>query len=139
MISWVFPMLITPEKTIAGPKIPAQAALAEMIEDTLLGFAIAVKAEDFIVFYRRISKYWQNQITKEQLLNEFTSFIDKKIDLTILEGKKLNINKKPILDNNGWLCVQGSCVTKPSNTAFNFKYLMENGARRLAGIKIKRK
>ena len=68
-----------------------------MIEETLLDFAIAVKAEDFTVFYRRISKFWQNQITKEQLPHEFKSFIEKKIDLTVLEGKKPDIYKNPSL------------------------------------------
>jgi len=104
--SCFFLILVTPEKTLAGPEIPEQSVLTEIIEETMLEFAIAVKAEDFTVFYRRISKFWQNQITKEQLLNEFKSFIDKKIDLTVLEGKKPDIYKKPILDKNGWLTLQ---------------------------------
>lgn len=134
--SWVFLMLDTPEITLAGPKIPEQAVLAEIIEETMLDFAIAVKAKDFTVFYRRISKFWQNQSTKEQLLNEFTSFIDKKIDLTVLEGKKPDIYKKPILDKNSWLILQGKYEAFPLLVEFILEYVHEDTVWKLVGIKV---
>ena len=129
-------MLITPAKTLAGSEIPAQSMLAEIIEETMLDFAVAVKAEDFTVFYRRISKYWQNQTTKEQLLNEFKSFIDKKIDLTVLEGKTPDIYKKPILDKNGWLILQGKYEVFPFLVEFILEYVHEDTAWKLVGINV---
>ena len=102
----------------------------------MLEFAIAVKAEDFTVFYRRISKFWQNQITKEQLLNEFKSFIDKKIDLTVLDGKKPEIYKKPILDKNGWLKLQGKYEAFPLLVEFNLEYVHEDSVWKLVGINV---
>lgn len=135
-LSWFFLIGFIPEATHAGPKIPEQSALVELIEETMLDFAIAVKAEDFTIFYRRISKFWQSQITKEQLLNQFKTYTDKNIDLTVLEGKKPDIYKKPILDKNGWLLLQGKYEAFPFYIEFMLKYVFEDTAWKLIGIHV---
>ena len=135
--SCFFLMFSTTETAVAAPEIPEQSVLAEIIEETMLEFAIAVKAEDFTVFYRRISKFWQDQVTKEELLNEFQSFIDKKIDLTALEGKKPDIDKKPILDKKGWLILQGKYEAFPILVEFNLEYVHEDMVWKLVGINVK--
>jgi len=135
-LSWFILVLVTLEKTLANSEIPDESVLAEIIEETMLEFAIAVKAEDFTVFYRRISKFWQDQVTKEELLYEFKSFIDKKIDLTVLEGKKPDIYKKPIIDKNGWLILQGKYEAFPILVEFILEYVHEDVDWKLSGINV---
>lgn len=127
-------MCITPTATFSAKTIPDQTVLAEIVEENMLDFALAVKAEDFTVFYRRISKLWQDQTTKEQLLNLFKSFSDKKIDLILLEGKIPDFYKKPLIDDNGWLVLQGKYGAFPYYVDFILRYTFENNAWKLAGI-----
>ena len=95
-----------------------------------------MKAKDFTVFYRRISKLWQDQTTKEQLLNLFKSFSDKKIDLILLEGKIPDFYKKPLIDDNGWLVLQGKHEAFPYYVDFILSYTYEDTAWKLAGINV---
>ena len=137
-VFWFFFTLIwiTPTETFSAKTIPDQPALIEIVEETMLDFALAVKAEDFTVFYRRISKLWQDQTTKEQLLNLFKSFSDKKIDLILLEGKTPDFYKKPLIDDNGWLVLQGKYEAFPYYVDFILSYTYEDTAWRLAGINV---
>ena len=137
-VSWfIFSLIcITPTATLSAKTIPDQPILVELVEETMLDFALSVKAEDFTVFYRRISKLWQEQTTKEQLLNLFKSFSDKKIDLILLEGKIPDFYKKPLIDDNGWLVLQGKHEAFPYYVDFILSYTYEDTAWKLAGINV---
>ena len=127
---------ITPATSFSAKTIPDQPSLLELVEETMLDFALAVKAEDFTVFYRRISKLWQDQTTKEQLLNLFKSFSDKNINLLLLEGKTPAFYKKPLIDDNGWMVLQGKYEAFPYYVDFILSYTQEDEAWKLAGISV---
>jgi hypothetical protein len=116
--------------------IPPKAEIKSLVQHTMLDFALALKAEDFSTFYKSIAKIWQDQSSLDKFSRIFKSFIDKKVDLTGIKGLEPVLLKPPYLDNGGLLCIQGSYATKPSNTAFNLKYLPESGEWKLTGIKI---
>ncbi|MBN1841531.1 MAG: hypothetical protein JW883_04505 [Deltaproteobacteria bacterium] len=116
--------------------MPAHGALKQMTQEAMLDFALAVKAKDFTVFYTKISQLWQSQTTKEQLAQLFRSFIDQDIDLTILAGHEPAFKKKPYLDPNGWLALQGGYEVYPFIVDFTLKYLYEAPAWKLVGIDV---
>lgn len=116
--------------------MPAHGALKQMTQETMLDFALAVKAKDFGDFYDTVAKVWQNQTPRDAFGRLFKAFTDKNIDLTVIEGLDPALEKKPFLDNNGWLHLDGAYPTKPSKTHFNLKYFPEDGGWKLVGINI---
>jgi hypothetical protein len=120
----------------AQGKKPGNAALKQLANETMLDFALAVKAKDFTVFYRRISTFWQEQITKEQLAHNFRSFTDQNIDLTILAGHEPVFKPTPYLDSDGWLVLQGGYEVYPFVVDFTLKYLYEDKAWKLVGMDV---
>lgn len=129
-------MCITPRTTFSANTIPDRPALAEIVEETMRDFALAVKAEDFTVFYRRISKLWQDQTTKEQLLNLFKSFSDNDIDLTVLKGHSPVFTEKPYTSNEGILFIKGKYEVGQGDVLFTHKYVYEDSLWKLLGINI---
>lgn len=127
--------LITGTADAQGKK-PGNAALKQLANETMLDFALAVKAKDFTVFYTKISKFWREQITKEQLAHNFRSFIDQNIDLTILAGHEPVFKPTPHLDSDGWLVLQGGYEVYPFVVDFTLKYLFEDKAWKLVGMDV---
>jgi hypothetical protein len=124
---------------IKSETVPPDTEIQSLVQQTMLDFAIGLKAQDFSTFYKSIAKIWQDQSSLEKFSRIFKSFIDKNVDLSGIKELEPVLERTPFLDNNGLLCVQGSYATKPSKTVFNLKYLMESGVWKLAGIKINMK
>lgn len=116
--------------------IPTEDQLKQLVNKTMLDFALAIKARDFTGFYYSISEFWQEQTTKEELYDIFRSFIDQDIDLTVLQEYEPMFTQKPYLDKEGWLIVQGHYPTRPSVVYFTLKYLDEKSAWKLVGINV---
>ncbi len=119
----------------AALEVPDNAQLHTLVNKTLLDFALAVKAKDFTGFYRNISRFWQEQTTKEDLLEAFAPFVEQDIDLTALQKYDPVFTQQPYIDNNDWLILQGYYPTRPSITFFTLKYVYEE-AWKLVGIDI---
>ncbi|MGB9004613.1 MAG: hypothetical protein WCB96_02705 [Candidatus Aminicenantales bacterium] len=120
--------------TPAGPTLPSKEILKELVNVTVLDLAIAIKAKDFRGFYKTIAKLWKEQTTAEALAENFRSFTDQNLDLTVLQNLEPVFTKAPALDENDWLMLEGYYSSKPSRAYFTMKFLNEDGAWKLAAV-----
>ena len=120
----------------AQETIPGDEQLKQLTQDTMLDFALAIKANDFTIFYKNIAQLWQAQTTNEELANIFKPFSDQNIDLTHLQGVDPIFTPPPQLDENGWLILQGYYPSQPSVTYFLLAYLEEDSGWKLVGINV---
>lgn len=120
--------------TPSRPTFPAEETLKEMVNATMLDLAIAIKAKDFKGFYKKTASLWKEQTTPEALAENFRSFTDQNLDLTVLQNLEPVFTKAPALDENDWLMLEGYYPSKPSRAYFTMKFLNENGAWKLAAV-----
>jgi G:T/U-mismatch repair DNA glycosylase len=121
----------------SNTQIPPEEQLKQLVQKTMLDFALAIKARDFTGFYFNISKLWQSQTTKEELANIFKSFSDQNIDLTVLQELNPIFTKDPQLTDEGVLVLQGNYSTTPFIVSFTLKYIYEKPEWKLFGINVK--
>jgi len=130
-----------PDLASSGPSNPSadDSVLPDavpLVKATMRDFALAVKAKDFSVFYRKIADFWKAQITPAELARIFKSYIDREIDLTPLENLDPVFEPEPALDEKGWLIAGGFFPSRPMIVKFLFKYLKENKDWKLVGIDV---
>jgi hypothetical protein len=116
------------------PAIPPEETLKEMVNATMLDLAIAIKAKDFKGFYKKIAALWKEQTSAEALAENFRSFSDQNMDLTVLQALDPVLTKAPALDENDWLVIEGYYPSQPSRAYFTMKYLIEDGVWKLAAV-----
>ena len=117
-------------------QVPAPGQIQALVKATMLDFALAVKAKDFAGFYKNIAKFWQARTSSNELAQIFKSFIDQEIDLTVLDDLTPSFTKKPALNGQAWLVIEGAYPTKPSAVDFNLKYKIEGSDWKLVGIEV---
>ena len=122
-----------------GTDMPSESELKKLVHLTMLDFEAALKAKDFSKFHEKIAKFWRDQITSEKFGRIFKSFIDRDVDLSEIATLNPAFKKKPYLDGNGLLIIEGIYETKPRETHFKLKYLPEENVWKLAGINIELK
>jgi hypothetical protein len=121
---------VTPSQTT----MPSEEELKELVNSTMLDLAIAIKAKDFKGFYNKIASLWKGQTTPQSLAENFRSFSDQGMDLTVLQALDPVFSKPAALDENDWVSIEGYYPSEPSRTYFSMKYLNEDGAWKLAAI-----
>jgi hypothetical protein len=117
-------------------QVPLPDQIQALVKATMLDFALAVKAKDFIGFYNNIAKFWQARTSPQQLAQIFKSFIDQEIDLTVLDDLTPSFTNKPALNSQGWLEIEGAYPTRPSAVDFILKYKYEEADWKLVGIEV---
>ncbi len=123
-------------KLSAQGTFPEAEQVEQLIQDTMLDFALAVKAKDFTGFHRNIIKAWQKQMTKEDFATVFQAFLDQHIDFTKLQDFEPVLTETPLINEDDVLVLQGYYPTQPPVIYFTLKYLEEDSAWKLAGIVI---
>jgi hypothetical protein len=115
---------------------PDDATIKRIVRETMLGFAIAVKAEDFTLFHSRMSEQLKAEITAQELTDSFRSFVDQEIDLTQVEAAEPVFSRPPYIDANGWLVVAGTYEIFPHAAEFELTYAHESQTWKLVGIDV---
>ncbi len=119
--------------------IPAETELVELAHRSVSLLATALAKDDFTEFYNSISKRWQAQIKREDLRNAFSAFIDKKIPLTVVEGKKPEFTVSPKFNSEGVLVLEGRYLTEPFRVLFRLEFLNEEALWKLQAINVETK
>lgn len=117
-------------------EIPAEDELVALTNRSMMLLAQAVSGDDFSDFYGSIATVWQQQITKEKLQEPLTSFIEKKIPLTIIEGVSPVFSEKPFFDKDGLLVVNGQYPTRPYRVEFRLDFINEESQWKLFGFHV---
>jgi len=123
---------------LPAAEVPDEADIQTLAEDSLRSFGQGLKDKDFSEFYDDIATAWQKQTTAEKLMEAFSKFLDKDIDLpAIVDQLEPVFKPAPTIDSsNDVLLIQGYYPTKPSQLNFQLKYLEEEGDWKLVGINI---
>jgi hypothetical protein len=116
--------------------LPDEATIKRIVRETMLGFAIAVKAQDFTLFHSRMSEQLKGEITAQEMADNFRSFVDQEIDLTRVEAAEPVFSRAPYIDANGWLVVAGTYEIFPHLTDFELTYAHESQSWKLVGIDV---
>ena len=116
-------------------KIPPRRELIKLTNATMIDLADSINKNDFTKMYNNIAKLWQKQISKEGLADIFSSFVENKVDLGVIRGKR------PVFDNTarieeGELLLEGHYLTEKMRVFFELKYWMEGKTWKLFGIHV---
>jgi len=106
--------------------MPAESELAALAHAGVSLLAGAVARDDYSELYNSISKRWQEQTTQEELRNAFKVFVDGKIPLTAIEGKKPQFTASPGFDNQGALVMEGKYDTQEFQVLFHLEFWNED-------------
>ena len=129
------------EKAAAGlvtaktaPTVPADDELKAMTSRSVLLLARAINSKDFSEFYNATAKVWQSQTNPEDLKETFIKYIERNIDLTIIEAYSPEFSDKPAIDESGRLILKGYYPTQPSRLSFTIKFIRQESEWKLVGI-----
>lgn len=117
-------------------EIPSEDQLVALTNRSMILLAQAVSRDDFSDLYGSIATSWQQQITKDKLREPLTSFIEKKIRLTIIEGVSPVFSEKPYFDKDGLLVLKGQYPTKPYRVEFELDFIHEESQWKLFGFHV---
>jgi len=116
-------------------KMPGPDEINKMVEEALLILNHSIRAKDFSIFHKYISRTLRNEMGPKQLQEAFQDFIDNpSLDLSKVKGKTPAFDPEPYIDKRGDLHVSGHYPTRPNQVAFELTYSLEKGAWKLVGI-----
>jgi hypothetical protein len=140
--------------------VPDEAAVIDLIEETLLTFDAAVRDESFEAFFLECSHAWQDQlitgevrpgiprpalkeVTQDQielgasrLERAFRAFIDNDVRLDGIQRMKPKFTTPPRVTSDGLLEIVGEYSSSPFQVVFNLKFTYEVPRWRLFGVDI---
>ncbi|MBK7705285.1 MAG: hypothetical protein IPJ30_05760 [Acidobacteria bacterium] len=122
-------------------EMPAEPELQELAKATMKDFDGAVQSGDFTGFYKKLAKKFQDQSSPDKLKDAFKVFVDNKddFDLKSVFTMKATFEPSPTFEPIGdekALSLTGSYATSPKKLKFELKYFKEEGAWKLASIRI---
>lgn len=155
--------------------IPSQDQLEKLVETALLKLDEGIKKDDFTDFVAFVSDRWRfrgrepeevrflgseplmprdadlhnhdGRVTKSQLSREYRPFIQAKVDLTPIRGKKMIFSQPPVLNTDGVLeiagtydestfCFVGNDPPIPKRLTFQVNFVLESADWKVFGIAI---
>mgnify|MGYP001606493367 CR=1 FL=1 len=121
--------------------IPAQDELMKLVNGTMSLFADAIATDvldNFDAFYNAISDTWKQQITTSDLRANFSEFISKKIDVSLVKTTPPTFSHAPSIDSLGVMTVEGSYPGNKMEVLFKLGYVYEYEAKawKLLSIKV---
>jgi hypothetical protein len=161
------------DKTSRKPAdlVPREQQLQALVEEALMQFDASVKAGDFTGFYEFVSDRWRyrgkdprvlnyigtdparvrasdpdnhdNRITKAALDRSFKPFIDARVDLTPIKGRKITLSEPASINTDGILTLTGRYETlvfvgppPPTSKKLSFKleFVLEASKWKVFGI-----
>ena len=122
-------------------KPPSDDVVQNLVKDTMLEFADAVKKDDFSHMISIGAKPFREKATQEMLHQNFKGFLETKSNFDFSPIKKMTatFSKPPWIENGAFpnaLVADGYFPTAPNKTKFVFTYLNEDGEWKLIGIQV---
>lgn len=121
---------------MASHSVPAEPELERLVAESLLGFNQAVRRRDFTAFHGTLADELKHEVTPRRLQEVFQEFIDKDIDIGAIRDLKPRVAAGTGVKDRGILLVAGRYPTSPAEVRFELKYIQQQGAWKLIGIKV---
>lgn len=117
-------------------EVPTDSEVRRLALDSLLLFNTAIQTRSFEKFHSKIAQLWQDQISPDQLLQIFHTFVDGNVNISPIAKEKPNFSGPPTVNAEGVLVLKGSYPTQPNNVFFELKYVSEDESWKLVGINV---
>lgn len=114
--------------------LPDQEVLERMASDTEKLFAEAVEQKDFHTFHAAVSRLWASQASPEELLEAFTPFVERKVDLTGYDQIAPVFSEPPTINADGALVLKGYFPHERGPLRFRMEFVFEYPDWKLRGI-----
>lgn len=131
-----FGLEVNPSAGADPQQVSAANELRKLTDKTLLDLNAAIQAKNFAEFYKTIAALWKDQITANEFGSIFQGFVDKHINLGDIKDVAPVYEGQPKVDENGVLLVSGHYPAKLQRVIFRLKYINEDAAWKLIGIKV---
>jgi hypothetical protein len=120
----------------AKPAQKENTEYVDLVKNTLHDFALSINQKSMESFRNGVSKALQESASTETFNNAFKAYIEKEVDLTVLDPMQPIFDKKPQIED-GILAIKGHYDTTPNQFYFDLSYMQENGAWKLTNIDVK--
>jgi hypothetical protein len=117
-------------------EVPTNSEVKKLALDSLLLFNVAIQTKSFDKFYTKIAQLWQKEITPEELLRIFRSFVEQNMNIALIVKEQPSFDGAPTVNADGILVLKGSYPTQPNNFFFELKYVFEDESWKLVGINV---
>ena len=118
------------------PKLDTTDKYINLVKSTMHTFALSVKEKSMKKMHQQCASIFQKKIDVDKLNRLFKSFMDKNINLLLLDNLNPIFDKEPAIGSNGILELKGHYDTKPLIVRFDLKYIKEDGIWKIIGIDI---
>jgi len=108
----------------------------DMVKNTIHTFALSVNEKSMSRMHNDMAELFKKQIDLNKMNQLFKSFIEKNINLTVVDPLNPIFDQKPEVNADGVLELKGHYATTPSILRFDFEYIKENGVWKPIGINI---
>ena len=126
----------SPVKPVSSQSsIPRPEYLTVLVQSTIQYLNQANQANDYSLLLRLASTQMQSSTNPASLSASFQPFRQANIDLAPSVIYGIRWNAAPAI-NNGILSLNGNITSQPNEVKFDFRYVLENGKWRLAGLSV---
>ena len=108
-----------------------------LVNRTMYQLAKAVKSGNFTEFHEGFTMVLKKKITPQNLADNFRSFVEKKIDLTVIKGLDPVFENDPRIKPDQPLKLSGKYYASLMTVMFDLTYAPENSEWRLSDISIR--
>ena len=116
--------------------IPSEEQQAKLVSTTMHVFAVSINEKSMKRFHNHVSALWQGQVTVETFNGMFKVFMDRNMNLTVLDDVEPSIADASI-DLRGVLTIKGEYPeTDGATVFFKIEYIMEGKSWKCVGIDV---
>ena len=123
-------------RTVAPFKRPHVNVMTKMIQSHMAAFANAIVTNNFSVLRDLGTPRFKNANTPERLRNIFGAFRKRGLNLTTVVLFQPVLRQSPVVDQSGFLRLQGHYKTNPKRVHFNLVFLPVAGIWRMDSISV---
>jgi len=111
---------------LPAPQMPPEVEVRRMLAATMISLGGAIIRDDFTDFYaREVSDEWKIRTSPGALRETFRGYERFDMDLARLAKRNAIFRRKPFIDEDGMLVLEGYYATRPLPISFAIRYLHE--------------
>ncbi|SMC24377.1 hypothetical protein SAMN02746041_01976 [Desulfacinum hydrothermale DSM 13146] len=119
---------------------PSEAPIMDpkkLVNETMYLLAEAIKSGNFAQFHKKLTMALRKGNTPQTVADNFKSFVEKKIDLTVIEGLDPILENEPQIKPDQPLELKGKYYASLMTVIFDLTYKPENSEWKLSNISVR--
>lgn len=113
---------------------PAENESSRLARQTMARFADAVQHNELERYWSAMAAAFRQRFSAQQFDQAFAGFVRDQVNLGAAAKLAPRFTAPPTLESNGELVMRGVFPTRPSQTAFEYRYMFEGGTWINSGI-----